>query len=74
MGLRFDFKHDCASPTLVGASPLPLDTGYLFLVGSRILLLMVAQELVAILVFSQEKMSIHPATLPSVLPSITHRK
>ena len=36
---------------LVGASPLPLDTGYLFLVGSNILLSIAVQQLAAILVF-----------------------
>ena len=40
MGMRFDSKHDFAPHThLVGASPLPLDVGYLFLVGSNSLLL-----------------------------------
>ena len=38
------------------SSPLPLDMGYLFLVGSNILLLMVVQQLLAVLEFSQEKM------------------
>ena len=49
----------------VGVSHLPLDTGYLFFVGSNILLLMVVQQLVVILVFLQEKMSVHPSTAPS---------
>ena len=39
---------------------LPLDLGCQFLVGSSILLLMVVQQLVAILVLSQEKMSTPP--------------
>lgn len=39
---------------LAVASPLFLDTGYLFLVGSNILLLMVVQQLVEILAFSQK--------------------
>ena len=43
----------------VAASPLPLDEGYLFLVGSRITLSMAVQQLIAILEFSQEKMSTH---------------
>ena len=47
----------------LGASPLPLDVGYLFLVGSNIVLSMAVQQLVAILEFSQE-MSTRP-TLPS---------
>ena len=33
---------------LVGASPLPLDAGYIFLVGSNIFQLMVVQQLVVI--------------------------
>ena len=49
---------------LAGVSPLPLGMGYLFLVGSNILLSMVVQQLVVILVFSQDKMSTRP-TLPS---------
>ena len=53
------------SYNLVWASPLSLDMDYLFLVGSNSLLLMVVQQLVAILEFSQEKMSKHPSTLPS---------
>ena len=50
---------------LVGASPFPLDMGYLFLVGSNILLSMVVQQHVAFLEFSQ-KMSTDPST-PSCL-------
>ena len=42
---------------LVGAVPLPLCVGYLFLVRSNILLSMVVQQQVAILEFSQEKIS-----------------
>ena len=67
MGLRLDSKCDCTPPNLlVGASPLPLDVGYLCLVGSSIILLIVVQQLVAILVFLQ-KMSSCPFTLPSCL-------
>ena len=55
----------CPSYHLAGASPLPLGMGYLFLVGSNVLLLMVVQQQVVILEFSQEKMSAHPSTLPS---------
>ena len=47
------------------ASPLPVDMGYLFLVGSNIFLLMIIQQLAEILVFPQEKMSAHPSTLPT---------
>ena len=52
-----------------GASPLPLDMGYLFLVGSNILLLMVVQQRVVILEFSQEKVTTCPPTPPSWIPS-----
>ena len=45
---------------LAVASSLPLDVGYLLLVGSNILLSMAVQWLVANLVFSQEKMSVRP--------------
>ena len=46
------------------ASSLSLNMGYIFLVGSRILLLMAFQQLVLILERSQEEMSEHPFTLP----------
>ena len=52
---------------LVWASPLPLDVGYLFLVGSNILLLMVVQHRVVILDFSQEKMRARPSSPPSCM-------
>ena len=48
----------------VVASSLSLDVGYLFLVGSSILLPMIVQQLVEIFVLSQE-MSTHPSMLPS---------
>ena len=47
------------------AFPSPLDMGYRFLLWPNILLSMVVQQWVAILVFSQEKMSAHPSTQPS---------
>ena len=50
----------CQSYCLIGACPLNLDVGYLFLVGSNTPLLMIVQHLVVILVFSQEKMSTCP--------------
>ena len=50
---------------LTRALPLPLDVGYLFLVGSNILLLMVVQQQVVILEFSQEEINACPSTLPS---------
>ena len=58
--------HLCSSCHLVGASPLPLDVGYIFLVGSNILLSMVVQQLVAILEFSQGKVSARPSILLSL--------
>ena len=57
------------SSCLVRASPLPLDVGYLFLVGFNILLSMVVQRLVAILEFLQEEMSAHPSTPPICVKS-----
>ena len=48
-------------------SSLLLDVGYLFLVGSNILLLMVVQHRVVILDFSQEKMRAGPSTPPSCM-------
>ena len=66
VGVGFDSKHDSPPHHLFRASPLPcLDVGYLFLVQLNILLLMVAQQLVAGFEFSLEKMSAHPSTLPS---------
>ena len=53
---------------LIGTSPLPLDTKMplvSFLVGSNFLLWIVVQQWVAVLEFSQEKMSTHPSTPPS---------
>ena len=56
--MGFNSKHDfIPSYHLPGASPLPLDVGYLFWVVSNILLVMVVQQQVVILEFSQEKMS-----------------
>ena len=52
--------------------PLPLDVGYLFLVWSNILQLMVVQHQVVILEFLQEKMSAHPSTSPSWRKYFTH--
>ena len=46
------------------SSPLPLDVGYLFSVGSNILLLMVVQQQFVILEFSQERMITSPSTPP----------
>ena len=59
----------CLHPSyhLIAAS-LSLDLEYLFLVGTSIVLLVVVQQLVAILVLLQEKMSACPSTLPSSTP------
>ena len=48
---------------LPGASPLPLEVRYPFLVGSNILQLTVVQQWVVVLEFSQEKMSTRPSVL-----------
>ena len=53
VGMGFDFlSWLCPFYRLLVASPLSLDVGYLFLVGPSVLLLMV-QQLVAILVLTQ---------------------
>ena len=51
-------------PLLLSLCGLSLDVGYLFLVGSSILLWIAVQQLGAVLVLSQE-MSSHPSTPPS---------
>ena len=61
-GMGFESNHD----RLAGSSPLPLDVGYLLLVGPNILLLMVLQQQLVILEFSQEKMSSCPLLYPLV--------
>ena len=55
----------CISYHPIVGSSLCLNMGYLLFVGSSVLLSMVVQQLVAILVFSQEEMRAHPSTLPS---------
>ena len=67
VGMRFDFIMIVHPLLRIATSPLSLDVEYLPLVGSSILLLMVFQQLVAILVFLQEKMSAFPSTLTSWL-------
>lgn len=47
------------------ASSLFLDMGYLFLLGSSVLLSMVVQKLIAILELLEEVMSTCPSTVPS---------
>ena len=68
-GMGFDYMVNVhltvLFPHLTVASSLSLDMGYLFLVGSSILLPMIVLQLVAILLLSQEEMSAHPSTLPS---------
>ena len=68
MGMGFVSKCDF-TPTvhLAGASPLPLDMRYLFLVRSNIFLSMVVQQRVVILEFSEEKMSTGSSTPPSCI-------
>ena len=61
--MRFDFIMIVHPLLPVATSPLSLDVEYLPLVGSSILLLMVFQQLVVILVFSQEKMSACPSLM-----------
>ena len=54
------------SSCLAVVSPLTLDMGFFFFwVGFNILLLMVVQQLVVILMFSKEKVSVRASTLPS---------
>ena len=55
--MGFNFFMIVPSYHLAAGSSLSLDMGYLFLVGSSILLLMVVQQLAVILVLSQEEMS-----------------
>ena len=65
--MGFDIKCNFAPTTIllvVGVSLLPLDVGCPCLEGSNILL-MVVQQLVVILEFSQEKMNTCPSTPPS---------
>ena len=57
MVIGFDF---IVIVPLTAASSLSLDIGYLFLVGSRILLSMIVQQPVVILVLSQEEMTTCP--------------
>ena len=63
--MGFDFIMIAHSYHVTTASSLSLDVGYLFLVGSSILLSIVVQQLVATLVLSQEEMSVPPSTPPS---------
>ena len=60
VGIGFDFTMIVPSCHLTVASPLSLDVGCLFLMGFSILLSMAVQQLVVILVHSQEEMSTCP--------------
>ena len=65
VGMRFDLIMIVPLlPSCCGFS-FVFGCGISFLVGSIIFLLMVGQQLVAILVHSQEDVSTHPSTLPS---------
>ena len=55
----------CLSYHLIVASSLCLNMGYPLFWGSSVLLSMVVQQLIVILVFSQEEMRAYPPTLPS---------
>ena len=55
----------CLSYHLIMASSLCLNMGYPIFLGSSVFLSMVVQQLIAILVFSQEEMRAYPPTLPS---------
>ena len=63
--MRFDFN--VSAPLLLSCFGFSfvLGCGASFLVGSHILLSMVVQQLVVLLVFSQETVSAHPSTPPS---------
>ena len=62
VGVGFDFI--VIVPLLLScyAFVFVFDCGVSFLVGSSVLLSMVVQQLVVILVFSQEEMSAHPSS------------
>ena len=62
-GIRF--CCDCAPPTISLCFSFVLGCGVSFLVSSSVFLLMIAQQLVVILVFSQERVRACPSTLPS---------
>ena len=65
-GMRLNFKPNCdPHASFSVSSSLLLHVGYLFLVGSNILLSIAVQQPVVMLVLLQ-KMSIHPSTLPSL--------
>ena len=59
------FCCDCASPTVSMGFSFVLGRGVSFLVSSSVLLSMIVQQLVVILVFSQEGVRARPSTPPS---------
>ena len=63
--MGFELFMIMPSYCLFVASPLSFGMGNHFLVGFSVLLLMAAQQLVAILVPSQEEMSACPSARPS---------
>ena len=63
--MGFDFIVLAFFHHLAVASPLSLDMGCLFLVGSSVLLLTAVQQLAVILVLLQEEGSAQPSTPPS---------
>ena len=60
VGMGFDFTMIVPSCHLIVASPSSLDVECLFLMGFRILLSMFVQQLVVVLVLSQEEMGACP--------------
>ena len=67
------FYCDCAPPTISLWLLLCLWMWGIFLVSSSVFLSMIVQQLVVILVFSQEGVRARPSTLPSWFLSPSHR-
>ena len=65
MGFDFIVIEPFLSCCLAAASSLSLDMGYLFLLDSSVFRLMVVQQLIAVLMLSQE-MNTRPSTPPSL--------
>ena len=61
-GMGFDFIVIVPLPLSCCGCFFVFECGVSFLVGSSVLLSMVVQQLVVILVFSQEEMSAHPSS------------
>ena len=64
--MRFDSKHNRAPPIILLGFSFAIGHRLSFFRESNILLSMFVQQLVAILVLFQEKMSTHPPTPPSL--------